>query len=72
MNNYGGERQSEYGDEYEERDGGRATARASEVSSVGTRFIGNYAGSAPPSEAGGRRSVSSAFSGSNAGWELTR
>lgn len=62
MNSYGGERKNEYEDEYEERDAGRESgrgmARASEVSSVGTRFIGNYAGSAANSEAGGRRSVS--------------
>jgi hypothetical protein len=36
----------------------RNPSRVSETSSVGTRFIGGYAGSMAASEAGGRRSVS--------------
>lgn len=34
------------------------SGRASEASSIGTRFMANYAGSAGASDTGGRRSVS--------------
>ncbi|GAA6032874.1 hypothetical protein JCM8097_000840 [Rhodosporidiobolus ruineniae] len=37
--------------------GGHQQSRASETSSIGTRFFGGYAGSAAASEAGGRRSL---------------